>query len=320
MRLNTKEFKVNEFEEKIKEIYPEFAERIIDFHHGVRARKSFRICNLMDLESVLSNLDKEGVLCKKVYENIYITEDDSSSQNLSKTRSFLEKKIYIQELSSTLPVHVCTQFFDRSQNLKVIDLCASPGSKTTQIIETFRNSQVYANEPNKRRFFKLRQIVTDYGHQVNFLKFHAQKISKLNKSLRNQFDIVLCDVPCSNEGSLNLDSAKSMKYWTKKEPKHICKLQRGIINAGVELLNHGGILVYSTCTYSIEENEGVIYWLLKKRRDIRLVDFDIYPSQHVNGITQFFREKDLVCDLKKCKRVLPFDGWKAFFISVIKKV
>jgi 16S rRNA (cytosine1407-C5)-methyltransferase len=318
LKINTVKSKKELFKEKISEIYPNDSKYIIDFHNDLKVFKSFRICNL-NHQKILNSLSIDRVKFKHIIDNIYQTTDVESSDKLSKSTAFMNNEIYIQELSSTLPVLIAKSLI-KDNKLKILDLCASPGSKTTQLAESYVNSKIYANEPNRSRFFKLKQILSDYKCEASLINLPAQKIQHIKPDFKNSFDLIICDAPCSNEGSLNLGSGDTLKYWSEKEPAKISKIQKGILKGGYDLLKSEGILIYSTCTYSVEENEMVIDWLLKRNSTAKAIslNFSIPEMVFKIGLTSY-KNKQFHPEVKNSLRVMPKNGFKSFFICALTK-
>ena len=106
--------------------------------------------------------------------------------------------------------------------------------------------------------------------------------------------------------------------WCEKEPKKLSKLQKGLLNSALKFLKPRGTLVYSTCTYSVEENEQVVDWALKRWNDVELVDIELPISNVEHGKTKW-NDKKLDSSLSKTVRVLPNENWNGFFISKMVK-
>ncbi|MBN1859088.1 RsmB/NOP family class I SAM-dependent RNA methyltransferase [Candidatus Bipolaricaulota bacterium] len=164
---------------------------------------------------------------------------------------------YVQELTQTIPVRV----LEPQPDEWILDLCAAPGGKTTQIAAQMGNRGVLVvNEPAGRRQPALLANLT------RLEVANAVVLSRRGEEfpLGRTFDRVLVDAPCSGEGTLRKDS--SMRFGAS--PRLIArmsKLQKLLIVRGFDLLRSGGRLVYSTCTFAPEENEAVIAELLERR-------------------------------------------------------
>jgi len=167
----------------------------------------------------------------------------------------------------------------------VLDLCAAPGGKTSHLAELMANTGIIvANELHLRRHSPLMHTLSRLGVLNAVLTaYPAQEFP-----LRESFDFVMADVPCSGEGRWRLSRESSateeLTYRTA-----IAETQKKMILRGFDLLRKRGTMVYSTCTYSPAENEGVVDFLLK-HRDAELVPFDNVPGVEP-GISQWGKER-----------------------------
>ena len=103
---------------------------------------------------------------------------------------------------------------------------------------------------------------------------------KLANVFKNYFDTIVFDGPCSGEGMFRKDP-DAIQYWHKDYPSELAQLQKDILTDGLKMLAPGGQLIYSTCTWSPEENEGVVSWILENYPDLELV-----PISKLNGMSQ----------------------------------
>ncbi|MEP7103818.1 MAG: RsmB/NOP family class I SAM-dependent RNA methyltransferase [Candidatus Dojkabacteria bacterium] len=310
--------KENNFIEKIKKIYPSNWDNIIN-SHKVNKPKTFRVNTLLTSENDAINLlSEDNFLVKKSKIPFgYICTEAPKDITLAQSAAFEKNLIYIQELASMLPVLV----LNPEQHDSVMDLCAAPGSKTGLIAAiTTNEAKIVAVEKGRNRFFKMRELLDNQGvKNVRTILMDANLIGKKMPDLLESFDKVLVDAPCSNEGSLNLTSETGLKFWSEKEPRKLSKLQKGLLNSALKLLKKGGTLVYSTCTYSVEENEQVVDWALRKWPGIKLEDIDL-PIDNVDKGRTEWNERNFDKSLDKTIRVLPNENWNGFFIAKIKKL
>ncbi len=163
---------------------------------------------------------------------------------------------------------------------KVLDLCAAPGGKSTQIAAKIgEDGLLISNEIVSSRVFALSSNIERLGIR-NAVVTNAAP-DKLGPKLREFFDKILVDAPCSGEGMFRKDK-EAAKYWSPEHSKSCALRQREILESAKEALAPGGILVYSTCTFSREENEGVIEAFLSENRDFSLVEYKrIYPQDGI---------------------------------------
>lgn len=274
---------------------------------------SFRITDIENKLKIIDSLKQQGFEFKHIFSlDAYIL--TASAQNkLSKTPEFLSGQIYIQELSSMLPVLE----LGIQNNDRVIDMCASPGSKSIQILSHDLNVDLTVVEKSKSRFFKLKENISKYSDlKVDAQLIDARHILKKRPEFQNYFDKVLVDVPCTNEASIF--NEKDLQNWNPKNSKGIAKVQKGILNTAFKLLKPGGRLVYSTCTFSPEENEKVIDWLLKRNPNVQIQKPTIVLENFANAIT-IWKGKPLNPQLKHAFRVIPNEEYKGFFVASITK-
>ncbi len=309
--------KIEQFTEKIKQIYPNNWKEIIKTHYSIPP-KIFRINTLLSTEKeVLDSLEQEGFeISKADIPNAYICLNNAEKHKISDSKVHLENKIYIQELSSMLPALA----LNLQKGDEVLDMCAAPGSKTTQLgIMTNNQINIVAVEKSTSRFFKMNEIIKKQGvKNVKTILTDANRLITQKREYFEHFDKIIVDVPCSNEGSLDLSHTSTLKFWSGKEAKRISKLQKGLLNNAVKMLKKGGTLIYSTCTYSVEENEIVLDWLLKRNVECRVLNIDLKLDNLVPALTEW-RGKGLNPQIKNAVRVLPNGKFKGFFVAKLVK-
>lgn len=198
------------------------------------------------------------------YENgFYI---DENVEKLGKHPLHHAGAFYLQEPSASFAVTV----LDPKPYDKVLDLCAAPGSKTTQIAEKLNGTGlVWANEFIKNRTSSLISNVERLG--IRNAVVSSCRTDILCKKLAGYFDKVLVDAPCSGEGMFRKDP-KAILEWSKEHVKSCAARQLEILENAKYALKKDGILVYSTCTFSIEENEGVISKFLERNKNFELCE------------------------------------------------
>ena len=162
------------------------------------------------------------------------------------------------------------------QNMKVLDLAAAPGGKSTHLLSYLNNTGVLvSNEINSKRSKVLVENIERFGaRNVLVTNESAERLAKVFSSF---FDLIVLDAPCSGEGMFR-KQPDAMDYWSLDYPAQCAALQREILEDAVKMLANGGELVYSTCTWAPEENEEIIHWLLDS------YDFELIPIEHINGM------------------------------------
>ena len=192
---------------------------------------------------------------------------------------------YVQEASSMFLDEVVRQLADsqkpkaKSQKLTALDLCAAPGGKSTLLRAALPEDCVlYSNEPIRKRADILAENVQKWGYENHIVTNLYPRDYRKSKML---FDLILCDVPCSGEGMFRKDPA-TIGEWSPQQVEKCAALQRDIVSDAWQCLADGGILIYSTCTFNIKENEENIRWILDNF-DASVVRIDVKPEWNITG-------------------------------------
>ncbi len=165
---------------------------------------------------------------------------------------------YVQEASSLFLEQAIKQSADLSQPLKVLDLCAAPGGKSTHILSLLNSdSFLVSNEVIRARASILSENIQKWGHN-NVLVTNNDP--EHFKNLSGFFDVIVLDAPCSGEGLFRKDK-NAMKEWSVNNVELCSQRQQRIISDIWPSLKKNGILIYSTCTYNEKENEDNLNWL-----------------------------------------------------------
>lgn len=165
---------------------------------------------------------------------------------------------YVQEASSMFVSEALRQTVDFSKPLIALDLCAAPGGKSTAILDLLSNdSLLVANETIRTRTAPLRENLERWGNP-NIAVTSAEV--EAYAELKDCFDIVLADAPCSGEGLFRKDP-EAMREWSLPQVEFCAGRQKRILAAAVQTLAPGGILIFSTCTYNAQENTENAAWL-----------------------------------------------------------
>lgn len=164
--------------------------------------------------------------------------------------------VYSQEPSA----QAVATLADPQANWRVLDLCAAPGGKTTQLATLLNETGLLvANEIDGQRVKALSENVERFGYSNVVVTNHDP--DRLAELLPNFFDQIVIDAPCSGEGMFRKDP-DAMQYWSPEYVQQCQDRQRAILAAALKMLKPNGQLVYSTCTFSPEEDEENIAWLL----------------------------------------------------------
>lgn len=181
---------------------------------------------------------------------------------------------YLQEPSAMAPARL----LDAKPGEVVLDLCAAPGGKATQIAAAMHGSGLLVcNEIHPKRARILSSNIERLG-VTNALVLNEHP-AKLAKRFPNFFDRILVDAPCSGEGMFRKEDA-AVTDWSEETVAMCADRQSEILNSAAAMLCPGGRLVYSTCTFSPEENEGVISRFLHSHPDFFTVEIDAPWFEH----------------------------------------
>jgi NOL1/NOP2/sun family putative RNA methylase len=235
---------------------------------------------------------------------------------LGNSKEHLMGYYYVQEISSMLPMLVLKP----KPNDIILDLCASPGSKTTQAAAMMENKgTIIANEVSMGRVGILNSNLERCG-VMNTIVTRKEGVAfceRLLKKSNLRFDKILVDAPCSGEGTLR-KSPKTFEMWNPNMIKKIARTQIKLAKAALGLLKVGGEMIYSTCTLAPEENELIINELLQKF-DIEIEKIQL-PLKFRCGICEWDGIK-LDKNIKNCLRLYPQDNnTDGFFVAKIKKL
>ena len=206
---------------------------------------------------------------------------------------------YVQEPSAMSAVSL----LDVQEGEKVLDLCAAPGGKSAQIASCLNGTGlIWSNEVVKNRA------------QILLSNFERMGISKgvvsscypdvLCRKLEGYFDKVLVDAPCSGEGMFR-KNPEAVKEWSREHVLSCAERQLSILKSAAHAVKNGGELVYSTCTFSYEENEGVIKRFLEENADFEMCDI----GEH------FGRKTELPCAV----RITPLEKGEGHFAAKLRK-
>ena len=195
----------------------------------------------------------------------------------------------------------------------VLDMCAAPGSKTTLLAQLMGNKGIIvANEKNTSRHLSLRANLKRLGvTNTLVVRYPGQHFPK-----RFGFDRVLVDVPCSAQGTLRTGPTGTIRH-SPLTGKKLSTLQCELVLRAFDLLNPGGTLLYSTCTYKPDENESVIQFLLENRpAKIQPITLEM---KHSPGLDRW---QEMVYDstIQRCWRIYPHQiDTVGFFLAKVGK-
>jgi 16S rRNA C967 or C1407 C5-methylase (RsmB/RsmF family)/NOL1/NOP2/fmu family ribosome biogenesis protein len=167
---------------------------------------------------------------------------------------------YVQEASSMFLSHILHHIIPNPQRELVLDLCAAPGGKSTLLADYFSQGLVVANETIKSRNAILVENATKWGADHMVI---TQNDPSHFKILSHFFDVLVIDAPCSGSGLFRRDK-EAIKEWSIEAVTHCSIRQQRILEDSLDCLKEGGYLIYSTCSYSFEEDEKIMDKLVKE--------------------------------------------------------
>ena len=302
------------FLEKLKKIYPSQYVSIVNSFSN-KKEPTFRVNYLKtDLNSLRNILRDQRVRFRElnIPKGAFLLR--MPLREFQRKEVYQKGLVYVQNLSSMLVPLV----LEPANGERILDLCAAPGAKTTQIVSLAPEAEIIAIDKIRNRYYKLLANLENQG--VKSAKVLLLDSIWVRKKFPDYFDKILADVPCSAEGRFWLTNPKSFKYWKERKVKEMVHKQKKLLHSAFFALKEGGILVYSTCTFSPEENEGVINWFLSKFKEaVELVPINIGLNNVTPGFTGF-KDKKFSQDLRLARRVIPNDLMEGFFIAKIRKI
>ena len=218
---------------------------------------------------------------------------------------------YIQEPSAMTPANV----LPINEGDVVLDMCAAPGGKSTELAAKLNNTGLLVTNDisNSRTKALLKNVEINGCNKICVLnedpKLIADRFSEF-------FDKILIDAPCSGEGMFRKDN-KLIKAWEKTGPEVFSEIQKSVIMSGAKMLKPGGMMLYSTCTFSKLEDEETIMHLLNNRDDFELVDIKPYEGfSHGFEISSEAKDKNI----NKTVRIFPHKmRGEGHYVALLRK-
>ena len=227
---------------------------------------------------------------------------DANLDKPSKHPYYYAGLYYLQEPSAMLPAQV----LPIKENDIVLDTCAAPGGKSTKLATKLNQTGLLiSNDISSSRCQGLLKNIELFGIQNAWVT--SEDLVNMKNQYPETFDKILVDAPCSGEGMFRKEP-DLIKSWIQKDDSFYPPIQKEILDAAIHMLKPGGSLVYSTCTFSIHENEKVILNALNNHANVHLVNI---PKQDgmASGI-----------DMSECVRLYPHKiHGEGHFVALLKK-
>jgi NOL1/NOP2/sun family putative RNA methylase len=275
-------------------------------------RKSMRINTLKaEVSEILPEFRKQWELfpvpwCK---EGFFV---ESERRDIGNTLEHALGYIYVQDASSMIPSIV----LEPKPGELVLDMCAAPGSKSTQLAQYMENQGLLVSNDNSYPRIKALSMNMQRCGVANSIITLTE--ARNYAYMKNFFDKILLDAPCSGTGTIN-KSVDTVKMWNPAMVIRLSKIQKQLISCAFEALKPGGTLVYSTCTLEPDEDEAVVDSLLSKYGNAKLSDINIEIKK--SSAVLEFEGHSFSPEIKKCLRIWPQDNeTEGFFVAKIIKV
>lgn len=168
---------------------------------------------------------------------------------------------YVQEASSMFTGYLFSTYADKTKSLKILDLCAAPGGKSTLIAGLMNeHSLLVSNEVIKSRARILKENIDKWGNPNVVVSNNDPRDFS---ALTNFFDVIIIDAPCSGSGLFRKEP-DAKNEWSEENVLHCSKRQSRILEDVIPALKQNGLLIYATCSYSEAENEQIVMQLITK--------------------------------------------------------
>ncbi|MDA3855422.1 MAG: RsmB/NOP family class I SAM-dependent RNA methyltransferase [Candidatus Woesearchaeota archaeon] len=301
---------------KTDENYKKFIETIL-----TPQRKSFRINKLKEKnpEKAIKILKEKGLILNPVNwsKNAYFAEfSEEVRTDLGNLYEHFLGKIYVQEATSMCPPELLEIPKEIDDDFKVLDMAASPGSKTTQLGDMMQNKgTLVANEIDFKRLGPLK-INLERSGLTNVI---ISNLDGRNVEGEEIFDRILLDAPCSGSGVIR-KSPKTIKTYNPKKLRGMQHLQLQLMQRAYHLLKKGGIMTYSTCSIDPEENEFAIQKFLEQNPEAILENAKLKGLILNNKLEEFDGKKIPKEITQKTIRIWPQDNdTNGFYVAKISK-
>lgn len=248
------------------------------------------------------------------YPEIIAVESVLQPGELGKSIEHVLGYYYVQELSSMMPIIALAP----KPGELVLDLCAAPGSKTTQASALMNNQGTIIANDNKLDRIQILASNLERCGCMNVIVIRNDGVQLCEKLAKTgiKFDKILLDAPCSAEGNIR-SNPKTLLMWNIKMIEKLSRMQKKLASVAFQLLKENGEMVYSTCTHAPEENEAVVDFLARNFN--AKVEKIFLPLKCRQGVTSWQNEK-FDGQISSACRIYPQDNnTEGFFIAKIKK-
>lgn len=235
-----------------------------------------------------------------------LTVRGASSRQLTALPEYERGAFFIQNHSSLVPVLALAPQPEET----ILDLCAAPGGKTTHIAACMHNQgEIIANDISQQRVYKLANVLRQYA--VTCARTSRVPGHLIWQRYPNYFDGVLVDAPCSMRGTAE---------HSPSEVKSLAKQQKFLLKSALSAAKPGGVIVYSTCTTTVEENESVIAWLLEKHPgQVSVEPLELPHVPFAPALPQSTKGRPFPESIALTRRITPSEELEGFFVAKLRK-
>lgn len=254
-----------------------------------------------DEDATLKKLSEEGMQLERVEQLRHTYKLVNTKLPFTRTASFKEGLFYVQDKASCFAAEAANP----QPGTTVIDVCAAPGAKTTYLAQLMHNQgSIYSVDYSKRR---MKVWKTETERMKAEIAEPLIADARVSIPIKTEADVVILDPPCTSTGTFRKSPSAKWRL-TSRSIEHMARIQWQMLNNSAERVKSGGVLVYSTCAITVEENEVLIEQFLKWHLDFSVSD--ITPKVGLPGLR----------GLDKCRRLYPHvDDCNGFFIARLTK-
>lgn len=250
-----------------KSLFEDLADQKI-FENSIKEKKSAKPIHIC--------FDGESLIESKEIPSLWL-------EHLKINESISENHSYQMDCSSIFMIAPLMEINNNLFDLKVCDLCAAPGGKSILASQILKPKILISNERTRERVKSLISNFSKYALKNSAIT--SLEIKQLSFLFPNYFDVLILDAPCSGQSLIarGIDNPSSL---TRISIDRSSNTQKGLINQAAKLLSNNGYILYSTCTYSKDENEKVIEWFLKKHPSFETIEIKHlvdYRSKYTNN-------------------------------------
>lgn len=280
----------------VKYSYPKWlTERLVNICGYDSAECFFKLCNTpapltIQVNSMkISALDYEQVLRQA---GVEYTADGTldgclyiSGGSVADLPGYDEGLFYVQDKAARLAAAIA----EPKPGMKLLDCCAAPGGKSFAAAILMQNrGEILSRDIHERKLGLIRSGAERLG--ISIISLAAGDARESDPELSDEFDVVICDVPCSGMGVIR--KKPEIRRKSQAELEGLPEIQLAIINNAAGFVKPGGTLLYSTCTIFPEENEEVVGAFLAENNGFEAEDFSLCDIESRNGMYTFFPQKD----------------------------